>query len=490
MSVVRHFRNYASAGLIGSLLGLATFPLLARSLSVADYGLLGLVMSTATVFVAVGKLGLQHSLVRFFAAEQESGPDQLKAMLATISAALLLMAFLFTFIWLGYSTFIVPTISGSAGATTLFLAATLLVPIKMLSSGLQNLLKANEDSGINATASVVEKLVRLALIVACLTTIGLQATNVVTVSIIAELALFAIVLHSAWPFLKGMVPKLQIVTLTPLIMFGLPSMAGEIAGLLLEVGDRYVIEAYLGAESLGFYAAAYNMSMYLEWVLIVALQAAMIPHYVRIYEQKGEAATIEFVTSALRCFVLIGVGIAAAFCAVAPELLTILAGERYLAGQSIVPWVVAALLVGGGTHLFAAGCYIYKKPIMLVKWTLIAFVLNILLNILTVPKYGVVAAAVATFVCYVVRSIGLYRDASGLLPILVHWQSVAKALFCGVLAWALPAQIDIQFATLSLAVKFVVACSVYITCLAAISSEFRLLLGQGTSILQLRLKGI
>lgn len=489
MSVVKHFRNYASAGLIGSLLGLVTFPLLTRSLSVADYGLLGLVMSTVTVFVAVGKLGLQHSLVRFFAAEQEKGGSHLRAMLATISASLLLMSAICVVIWLLYSLYVVPSISDSAGATAIFLAGTLLVPIKMLSSGAQNLLRANENSGINAVASVVEKLLRLALIVVCLFTLGLDASRVVTISMLSELVLFGILLHSAWPFLKGIKPSLQIASLTPLIAFGLPSMAGEIAGLLLEIGDRYVIEAYLGAEPLGLYAAAYNMSMYLEWVLIVALQAAMIPHYVRLYERHGEAETAAFVEGALRHYILAGVGIAAAFIAVAPELLTILAGDRYAEGYSIVPWVVAALLVGGGTHLFAAGCYIYKKPIMLVKWTLVAFVLNIVLNILTVPTYGLVAAAVATFACYLIRAVGLYRDASTLLKISLDGAAAVKALISGVVAWFAAAQIAVEPAFLGLVLKGSVSCFVYISGLSALSPDFRQLLAQVVSVVQQKLRG-
>ncbi len=489
MSVVKHFRNYASAGLAASLLGLVTFPLLTRALSVGDYGLLGLVMSTATVFVAVGKLGLQHSMIRFFAAEQERGAKHLKNMLSTIATSLSLMSLVCVLLWLGYSQFVVPRISDSSEAVSLFLVATLLVPVKMLSSGAQNLLRANENSGMNAIASVFEKLLRLALIVACLFTIGLDAAHIVSISIVSELALLLLLLKSAWPFLKDIRPQLKMLTLGPLIVFGLPSMAGEIAGLLLEVGDRYVIEAYLGAEKLGLYAAAYNMSMYLEWVLIVSLQAAMIPHYVRLYERSGEAATVAFVTSALRSYVLAGVGIMAVFCAVAPELLMLLAGDRYAAGGAIVPWVVAALLVGGGTHLFAAGLYIYKKPIMLVTWTLIAFVINIVLNILTVPTYGLVAAAIATFVCYLIRSVGLYRSAYALLPISCDWPALAKAVLSGVIAWGLSSMIELQVALLGLLLKGSVSLFLYVFCLSVLSADFRQLLSNGASAVQLKLRG-
>ena len=65
--VLRHIRNYATGGLFSALIGVATFPILTRSLSVEDYGILGLILSTLTLFVAVGKFGIQHSILRFYA---------------------------------------------------------------------------------------------------------------------------------------------------------------------------------------------------------------------------------------------------------------------------------------------------------------------------------------------------------------------------------------------------------------------------------------
>ncbi len=41
--MLRHLRNYASAGILAALVGLVSFPILTRNLSVADYGVVGLI---------------------------------------------------------------------------------------------------------------------------------------------------------------------------------------------------------------------------------------------------------------------------------------------------------------------------------------------------------------------------------------------------------------------------------------------------------------
>jgi len=74
VAVARHFRNYLSAGLIGSLIGLVSFPLLTRSLSVEEYGWLGLASATLTAFISFGKLGLQSAMLRFFSEARAKGP--------------------------------------------------------------------------------------------------------------------------------------------------------------------------------------------------------------------------------------------------------------------------------------------------------------------------------------------------------------------------------------------------------------------------------
>src|SRR5262245_15683966 len=57
--------HYGTASMLNMLPGLVTFPLLTRLFSVSDYGVMNLVAATLTVSVALGKVGVQHSIIRF-----------------------------------------------------------------------------------------------------------------------------------------------------------------------------------------------------------------------------------------------------------------------------------------------------------------------------------------------------------------------------------------------------------------------------------------
>ena len=57
--------HYSVASVLTTVAGLITFPILTRIFSVADYGLMNLVAATLTVAQALGKVGIQHSIIRY-----------------------------------------------------------------------------------------------------------------------------------------------------------------------------------------------------------------------------------------------------------------------------------------------------------------------------------------------------------------------------------------------------------------------------------------
>jgi Polysaccharide biosynthesis protein. len=59
------------------LASIISFPILTRIFSVAEYGTMALVTSTILFLVGIGKLGLQHSVVRYYS-EVEAGTRKIR----------------------------------------------------------------------------------------------------------------------------------------------------------------------------------------------------------------------------------------------------------------------------------------------------------------------------------------------------------------------------------------------------------------------------
>src|ERR1700690_2287166 len=60
-----HTSHYSLSSFLTMVAGLVSFPLLTRIFSVADYGMMNLIGSTLAGTVALGKVGVQHSIVRY-----------------------------------------------------------------------------------------------------------------------------------------------------------------------------------------------------------------------------------------------------------------------------------------------------------------------------------------------------------------------------------------------------------------------------------------
>ncbi len=109
--ILRHLRNYASAGILSAVVGLVSFPILTRNLSVADYGVVGLITSSLTLYIAFGKLGVQHSIIRFFSQIKHGNIDfTVGQMNSTVSTVFFALAVVTTGLWLVSGFFVLPNI--------------------------------------------------------------------------------------------------------------------------------------------------------------------------------------------------------------------------------------------------------------------------------------------------------------------------------------------------------------------------------------------
>lgn len=470
------------------MIGLITFPVLTRTLSVEDYGYIGLVAATVTVFVSLAKLGLQTALLRFYAAARVQGQAAVRDLLGNLTGLISLLLVLGLLFWLAYSWWLVPLLQPDSRLRYLFLLASLLVPIKIIHSMLNNLLQAEQRSALHGTLNVAQKFTYLICLLLVLWLFGLSADRVLLTMVTVEGALLMVLAWCCLDYFRGVRGQLHRPTLEPMIRYGFPAMLGELTLVLLQTGDRYAIASLMDAAALGHYAAVANICMYLEWVLILSLQSAMLPHYLKLYEEKGRERTLAFLEGALRWYAVIAIGVCVVFIVAAPNLVLLLAGERFRPGLVVIPWFAAGYVLVGGIGIAAAGVFIDKRTHLLVKWTLIAFIINMLLNILAIPYFGLLAAAVATFVAMLIRAVGVYRDAATSLPVPMPWRAALIGCVSALPAWWLAMQVQTGQVLIDLFLCSAVATVTYALLILALDQPSRQVCQQQASRLVARLR--
>ncbi|MEM9603438.1 MAG: oligosaccharide flippase family protein [Pseudomonadota bacterium] len=470
---VRHFRNYFSAGLIGSLIGIISFPLLTRSLTVEEYGWIGLVTATLTVFISVGKLGLSSSVIRYFSEAQAAGERALSDLISNIVGATLVLSALSLGLWLLYTQFAVPLLKDGEHTVPLFTIAAALLPIGVVFSIATSVLKADQRSARVSSLTVLDKLGRLALILAVVFTLGATASRILWVAVVVEITVLCVALYWCRQYLVNTRPTLSSPTLRPMVLFGVPLMAKELVGVLLETGDKYIIQGYLGGEALGHYSAAVNVTMYLEWVLLLALDNTIVPQYVKLFEERGRAATQRFLNAAAEIYFIVGLGVFAVFGAAAPALVLLLAGERYAPGLVVIPWLTIGLVHFGALTITGAGAFVLKRPQPLLAWTCVALVFNFCFNLLTVPIWGLQAAAVVTCLASMLQFFGVQWSFRTVFPVALPWAVMATGATVGAVIVVITGAIHTAHPFLDLVARGTVALLSYVAAMLVLSARTR-----------------
>jgi O-antigen/teichoic acid export membrane protein len=422
-----HTSNYSIAALLTTIASFVSFPIITRVLSVEEYGLLSLVNASLTFLVAMGKGGLQHSVLRLYSDIKASRDTwNLNQYYSTVILGMLGLSVTVTVVWM-LIAFVVPSHWwNNEKVSSLYLLASVLIVLRVTDSALINILRAQERSSIIAIFGVVSRYGNLL----CVAVTLLYLSSTIVGFFIATIVSAAIVVVAMGVYV------LRPVTIAPrffsrsllqaMVGYGIPMVGYEAAGILLNIGDRYFIQWIRGAEDLGIYAAVYNISEYMSTIIISSVSTAVLPMYLRIWAEEGKESTSRFILNSLHYYLLITLPIIAGVSTIGPEVVTLLASKKYAAGASIIPYLISAMVIDGTTVMFAAGLYVRKQSMSLMYIVVTSAVVNTILNLLLIPAYGITGAAIATLLSYLVLVTLSYIVTSKTLAIPFPWLTLAK----------------------------------------------------------------
>lgn len=184
---------------------------------------------------------------------------------------------------------------------------------------------------------------------------------------------------------------------------------------LLAQSDRIFITKICGAEYTAIYSIVYTCA-YLISVIMNAISEAWRPWF----QDNYYAGNYGQVNLNAKKLVVLGCYIALASIVIAPEIILLLGGDNYLEGlKCAVPVVLGTLCQYVYTHYVNIEMYM-KKTKFVSQGTILAAIVNFVLNSIFIPKYGYSAAAYTTMVSYFVVMIIHYLITKYILKIKLY----------------------------------------------------------------------
>ena len=195
------------------------------------------------------------------------------------------------------------------------------------------------------------------------------------------------------------------------VKYSIPIVPHGISQVLLAQFDRIMIRSIVGNAAAGIYSLAGNIMLILTIITDSISTAWSTWFYDQISENRIEsinkrAKQLSFF------FVVLTVGL----LTISPELIIILGGKEYSAGQYVaIPMIVDAFILFI-YNIIVSSEYYKNKTTYIMLGTMVAMVINLITNYVFISKYGFIAAAYTTlfsYMCYLILHIVISHKVVG-----------------------------------------------------------------------------
>lgn len=438
---------------LAQMLGLITFPILTRVLTKEQYGILGLVTTTMLFAVAIAKAGLSEAIIRFYK-ECSEVPDKLVVFSSTVVTRGLILALFTALAYLIIFPVIIRGLRINDKYIVCFMIMGIYLFVRPLNIIVLNFLKVTGKTIFLNVINLIEKVISVALSLSLLTFIFHEIYGYFIGVILSELILSIFLF--LW-FFKNykVVPSVVSKKLTlRFLKFGLPLLVSELCFLLLSYADRYMILAYIGEAALGVYSVGYNLAMYIANIIVTAISYAIVPMYVEIYESKGKEKTEEFLKTCTHYIFILIIPICFGYFAISKNLFITLASEKYAVAATFSPIILIASFLLAMNSIFNAGLYLKKRTDIILLIMLFGIIINIGLNVLLLPNFGIMGAAIATLVACLITTISTIALSYKYVSIGMDVKGILFYLVLSMIMFVVLRSIEIRVVYLDLVLKF------------------------------------
>lgn len=195
-----------------------------------------------------------------------------------------------------------------------------------------------------------------------------------------------------------------------LLRFSLPLVPSTVFWWVTGVSDRYMVAFMRSEAENGLYAVAYKIPTLLTYVVTIFNDAWKLSAVSDVDNIKERENFYSQIYKYYQTVMFIG---GCVLCYGSWVISKILFAEGFMDAWIYVPILTVATVFTAFDTFLGSAYFTVKKTSMSFYTSLVGAVLNIVLNLLLIPRYGAMGASVATFISYfvvfVVRSLSMKR---------------------------------------------------------------------------------
>ncbi len=448
--LAKHSAVYGLGDVLNRAVGIILIPLYTRVFGPEKYGL----MTLTFVFIAFTSVfyswGLNQAFLRHYTSAK-SKPERDNIFTSVLLFVLLVSASVSFLIW-SFSDIISVNLFDSDGYISLVKMAAMIMFLDALAAIPILAFRAEEKSVKFVAVSCFKFILTVLLNLYLVLILGRGLRGIFESTLVASAAAFAITLPVS---LKHIGVSVSPGILRGLLRFGLPFIPTTLATLVIELSDRYMLKELAGPSGLhqvGLYSVSYKLGVAML-LFVRAFGYAWIPFSISISEDSDAKETYSRV---MTYFLLFGMFLFLCLSLFASEIIRVFANSKYMQGAQVVPVILLSYLCYGIYVNLMAGVYIEKRTSPLPFIVGGAALVNLVLNFVLIPRYGMMGAAYATLVAYISMASSLYMTVRRFYHVRYEYMRLVKVLGIGILLWYIGGKLNGHLIQYASAIKFLI----------------------------------
>ena len=421
---------------IVSMRALILIPILTKILGVAEYGIWSQMIVTVSFIAPLVILGIVTGMVRFLASEKDMDIIR-EGFYSTFYSVILINSIFGLIIYIFASEISLLVFGGTAIDIIKIMAFVIL--FQGLNQLLVNFFRTFERIKKYSFFTIVQTLAEIVFIsYSVFNGYGITGAvlSLLCVKIVVFMLMFAAVINEI-----GILIKPRFSEIRPYFQFGLPLVPSALFVWIVNSSDRYVIGYFMGIEPVGIYSAAYGIGS----TILIFLTPIMFILPVTLTKSYDEERLSDFRTYmeySFKYFLIIAIPAVFGLTILSKQILLILTTSEFIAGGvQVIPIISLSILIFGVIGIISQTLAVVKETKKLGTVWIIAGILNLLLNVIFVPKIGIIGAAIATLITFIFSLLVFLKLSSKYITLefkLAYvYKIIISSIFMGVIVWFL-----------------------------------------------------
>lgn len=376
---------------LGLLLGVGTSVILARVLGPEGNGIYALALLLPSLIVTFGNLGIGSATIYYVA----RGDFQRQEILGNNVLLSLGISGIGVLTGLVVIFFFGETLFPSVSSGYLLLALTL-VPVEIFFSHVNYILLGAQRIKEFNYVQIVQPTVFLAFVTLALVELKVGVAGAILARLISWLIADALIFRLAKAISTGIDLNLSSSYMKRTITYGIQAHVANILGFLNYRVDMFLVNWFLGPAVVGLYAAGVGLVEKL-WMVSQAASTVLLPQVAAETEEERRKEFTPLVARTVLWTTTIGAVVLAIF---SRWIVILLYSKAFLpAVGALQALLIGAVALSAG-RVLANDIAGRGYPGWNIYTGFVAVIINIALNFLWIPRYGIVGAAWASTVSY------------------------------------------------------------------------------------------